>query len=154
MREVEDAATGYWSSFAWTAQPGRAYLCAGKPGADDQHSARPVDQPLPQTARIIACVDHEDPLQRCLCLVGPGPGARAGGSGSAVWSAANMPLRTCLDSGRRSYGSFRSSPITVNDPVKPSSRSRGLDPQLPVTPCFGPGFTPGPKPGLSGLPSR
>jgi hypothetical protein len=43
--------------------------------------------------------------------------------GSPVASAATLPSSTCLDSGGLSYGGYGSSPTTVSEPVKPSSRS-------------------------------
>src|SRR5262249_27576228 len=42
--------------------------------------------------------------------------------GSSVSLARTRPSSTCLDSGGRSYGSWRSSPTMVSSPAKPSSR--------------------------------
>src|SRR5215470_4046889 len=42
--------------------------------------------------------------------------------GSPVSLARTRPSNTCLDSGGRSYGSWRSSPTRVSSPAKPSSR--------------------------------
>src|SRR5215468_1366248 len=42
--------------------------------------------------------------------------------GSPVSLARTRPSNTCLDSGGRSYGGWRSSPTMVSSPVKPSSR--------------------------------
>jgi hypothetical protein len=62
--------------------------------------------------------------------------------GSLVLPAGTHPLRTCLDSGGRSYGSCTSSPMMVSEPVKPSSRNASAArspareaPTMTIRPC-------------------